>query len=154
MLTLPGLAPLPTARVSYSTGPQPDARTLEPIADEWDVLFQIRDVHDDYLLVLSLGERFVPLLIEAFRANPDAVLDGLPARDLEGLVRPARDRDRHPRGPVAVGDALHEVAGHGLGVRSELLLDDADVPDRMETVHARPALTDEVPATIIREGDV
>src|SRR5262249_53146270 len=82
---------------------QPDARTLEPIADEWDVLFQICGIHDDHLLVRALGERFVPWLIEAFRANPDAILYGPPPRHLEGFVRPARDRHGHPCGPVAVG---------------------------------------------------
>ena len=95
------LSLLPEHRVQQV--PQPDARALEPIPNEWNVLFQIRGIHDDHFLVLALRERFVPLLIETLRPNPDAVLDGLPARDLEGLVRPARDRDRHPRGPVAVG---------------------------------------------------
>jgi hypothetical protein len=83
--------------------PQPDARSLESIADEWELLFQTRDIHDDYLLVLALGERFVPLLIEAFRANADAVLYGLPARNLEGLVRSIRDRHCDPRGSIAFG---------------------------------------------------
>jgi len=130
---------------------QPNARPLEPIAD---VLFQIRHVHHHDLLVLALREGLVPLLIDALRPYADAVPDRLATRDLEGLVRPARDRDRHPRGPVAVGDALHEVAGHGLGVRSELFLDDADVLDGVEAVHARAALAYEVAPAVVREGHV
>ena len=38
---------------------QPDACTLEPIADEWDVQFQICRVHNDHFLVLALGEDLV-----------------------------------------------------------------------------------------------
>src|SRR5215510_7195844 len=103
MLTFPDWRPYLRPERRVQQVPQPDARTLEPIADEWDMLFQIRDIHDDDLLVLALGESFIPLLIEAFRANADAVLHGLSARDLEGLVGPALDRHRDPRGPVAVG---------------------------------------------------
>src|SRR5262245_28634580 len=82
---------------------QPNTRSLEPIPDERDVLSQICDIHDDHFLVITLREGLVPLLIDALRPNLDAILHGLPARDLERLVRPARDWHRNPRGPVAVG---------------------------------------------------
>src|SRR5262249_3501898 len=123
---------------------QPNTRALQPIPDEWNVLFQIRGIHDDHFLVLALREGLVPLLIDAFRADANAVLQGLPSRDLEGPIRPARNRHRHPRGPVAISDALHEVTGHALRVCPQLLLNDADVPDRVEAVHARPAFPNEV----------
>jgi hypothetical protein len=47
--------------------PQPDARTLEPIPDERDVLFEIRRVDDDDLFVLALREGLVPLPIVILR---------------------------------------------------------------------------------------
>ena len=39
---------------------QADARTLEPIAHEGNVQFQIRRVHDDHLLILTVRKGFVP----------------------------------------------------------------------------------------------
>jgi len=39
---------------------QPDARTLESVPDKGNVVFEIRDIHDDYLPVLALRERLVP----------------------------------------------------------------------------------------------
>src|SRR5262245_63807057 len=113
--------------------------------------FQIGYVHHHNLFFLAFRIGLVPRLIDTPAADADAVLDGLAARDLEGFIRPALDRDGHPHGLVALRDALHEVAGHGLGVRSELLPDDADVPDRVQAVHTRTALPDEVASTVIRE---
>src|SRR5215813_1326028 len=59
-----------------------------------------RSDHD--FLVLALREGFVPRLIDALRHDPDAILDGLSTRGLEGLICPSHDRhpcerDRHPR---------------------------------------------------------
>src|SRR5215831_13400117 len=59
-----------------------------------------------------------------------------------------------PRGLVGLGDAFHEVAGDGVRVCSQLLLDDADIPHRVKTVHTRATLSDEVAAPIVREGYV
>src|SRR5690349_24570480 len=80
---------LPECRVQQVS--QPDARALQPIPDQRDVQFQIRRVDDYDLLGRALRKGLVRLLIEALRANPDAILHGLPARDLEGLIGPARD---------------------------------------------------------------
>lgn len=69
-----------------------------------------------------------------------------------GYVRgpDAHARDRPPR----QGANVDYPPGHGLRVCPELPLNDAYIRHRVKTVHARTALTDEVPATIIGEGDV
>ena len=50
---------LPKCRVQEV--PQPNARSLEPIPDQRDMLFQIRGIHDDHPLVLALRNRITSL---------------------------------------------------------------------------------------------
>ncbi len=86
------LSPRPVEQVR-----QPDARALQPIPNEGDVLFEIRDIHDDYLLVLALRERLVPLLIEALRV-PRAGGDSSPNRRWRSISRCPYTRPRETLG--------------------------------------------------------
>ena len=81
------------------------------------MLLEVRDVdHDDFFL-LALGDGLIALLVDALGADSDAIPHGLSARNLKGLVRPALDRNRHPRSLVTLRQAIEEVSGdcHGIG---------------------------------------
>ena len=93
-------------------------------------------------------------LVDAPSAHANIVANGLPPCDLKGLVRPALDRDRCPRGYVARSDTFQEVVGNRVWVGPELLLDDAGIPARVKAIHARASLSDELASTIVGKRDV
>src|SRR5258705_3889810 len=108
------------------------------------MLLEIRSVDHHDLFVLAHRKRVIPLLIDTLGADPDAIPYGLPARDLKGLVRPTLNRNCHPCGLVALGEAVKKIPRDCHWISPKLLLDDARVPDRVETVHARSAFPDEI----------
>jgi hypothetical protein len=91
------------------------------------VLLEICGVDHHDLLVLAFGECLVALLVDTLTPDANAVPDRLSTRDLKGLVRPPLDRDRHPRGLVAPGEAIEEVPRNCHWISPKLLLDDAGV---------------------------
>ena len=85
---------------------QPDTRSLEPIPDERDVLFEMLRVHDDRLLVLAFREGFVSLLVEALR-NKYEERPRAPVRDQAPVVS-------HPRGATVSECIDHQIRTQGL----------------------------------------
>src|SRR6266436_758102 len=89
------------------------------------MLFEIGDIDHDDLFVLTYRECLVPLLINTLRANANAIPHGLAPSDLKGLVRPALDRNRYPRGLVALGGAVEKIPRDRHWISPKLPLEEA-----------------------------